>query len=120
METTITAAKPGNKTRTRRIIWAACKCGAPAKAYDYSALFIYQFTDKMGVAKYAEPRFSRVVDGVSRDISRDYTCPCGRSRKNAIVKGTPSDHKCDARCEASTSGKCECSCGGANHGRSHL
>ena len=118
--TTHSAEKPGNKTRTRRVIWAACKCGAAAKAHDYAALFIYTGTDKFGVAKYAAPRLTRIVDGTSRDISWDYNCPCGRARKSATVTGIRTDHKCDARCEASTSGKCECACGGANHGRAHL
>lgn len=120
MTTTEATAKPTHKVRTRRVIWAACKCGAAAKAYDYTATFIYIGADKFGVSKYSTPRLTRVVDGVSRDISWDYNCSCGRPRKSATVSGIRTEHKCDARCEASTSGKCECSCGGANHGCAHL
>lgn len=31
-------------------------------------------------------------------------------------KRNPSLHKCDARCESAKGHKCECSCGGKNHG----
>jgi len=31
-------------------------------------------------------------------------------------KSNPSNHKCDARCLNATGFKCECSCGGKNHG----
>lgn len=31
-------------------------------------------------------------------------------------KKNPSLHKCDARCETAKGHKCECSCGGKNHG----
>jgi hypothetical protein len=31
-------------------------------------------------------------------------------------KHFPSNHKCDARCLNATGFKCECSCGGKNHG----
>jgi hypothetical protein len=29
------------------------------------------------------------------------------------------DHKCDVRCTGATGPKCDCSCGGANHGSDH-
>lgn len=32
-------------------------------------------------------------------------------------KRNPSLHKCDARCRHAKGHSCECSCGGANHGR---
>ena len=31
-------------------------------------------------------------------------------------KSNPSNHKCDARCLNATGFKCECECGGKNHG----
>lgn len=36
-------------------------------------------------------------------------------------KSNPSKHACDARCTGATGKimKCECSCGGKNHGRGH-
>lgn len=36
---------------------------------------------------------------------------------NRII-GTISNHKCDSRCTTARGRKCECSCGGANHGSS--
>ncbi len=34
------------------------------------------------------------------------------------ITGWTSDHICDARCLGATGPTCECSCGGANHGKS--
>lgn len=49
------------------------------------------------------------------------TCPvCGSRHKAERViefKAWPTMHKCDARCETAKGHKCECSCGGANHGK---
>lgn len=44
---------------------------------------------------------------------------CGAIRIASPVVGRVSKHECGARCMGSTSGKCECSCGGQNHGSSH-
>jgi hypothetical protein len=45
---------------------------------------------------------------------------CGAARKAVAVLGKFSaKHVCNAKCLASTSGKCECSCGGKNHGASY-
>ena len=42
---------------------------------------------------------------------------CGKARRAVAVAGKFSaKHVCNAKCLASTSGKCECSCGGKNHG----
>lgn len=42
---------------------------------------------------------------------------CGRAPKAITVRGTfRPEHKCDARCLSSVGGKCECACGGKNHG----
>ena len=48
-------------------------------------------------------------------------CPhCSASMTVQAVSGTYSAaHECGARCLASTGPNCECSCGGANHGKSH-
>lgn len=47
-------------------------------------------------------------------------CPqCGRAMSYAELKGVYSAvHKCDSRCMGARGPNCECSCGGANHGRS--
>lgn len=107
------------KLSTRRVIWT-CSCGRTV-AFDYTATRRFQFVDKYGVAKYGPAALTRVHDdGASRDVSWDRVCPCGRTRKANEVNGQRSEHKCDARCLGSKSGKCECSCGGANHGASYL
>lgn len=46
-------------------------------------------------------------------------CDCGRRTRVYEVRGKFSaKHKCNAKCLASKSGVCECSCGGHNHGAS--
>jgi len=49
------------------------------------------------------------------------TCPkCGQkhtANRKIEYKNRPSLHQCDARCEGATGHKCECACGGKNHGR---
>ena len=45
---------------------------------------------------------------------------CGKARRVVAVIGKISPkHVCNAKCLSSTSGKCECSCGGKNHGASY-
>lgn len=44
-------------------------------------------------------------------------CPtCGKMMKYGEIKAVTTDHVCDARCTNATGHKCECSCGGVNHG----
>lgn len=48
------------------------------------------------------------------------TCPdCGErhpAERCIERKSNPSNHKCDNRCLVAKGHKCECSCGGKNHG----
>lgn len=37
--------------------------------------------------------------------------------KIATIRGKVSAHKCAAKCTHAKGGDCECSCGGANHGK---
>jgi hypothetical protein len=109
---------PAVKTSTRRFIFS-CKCGV--KALDYTATRHFVGEDKWGAAIYTAPKYTREVDGVSRDISADAWCEgCKNYRKSAKVIGRKTDHKCGARCTASKGPNCDCSCGGANHGKAYL
>jgi hypothetical protein len=59
------------------------------------------------------------VSAKPRDFSG--TCPaCGsvhQAERKIERPGHVSNHKCDARCEGATGHRCECSCGGRNHGK---
>jgi hypothetical protein len=47
-------------------------------------------------------------------------CPtCRRVMKMDVIKGFKTEHVCDARCTSAKGPNCECSCGGANHGKDH-
>lgn len=50
----------------------------------------------------------------------DRTCPaCAREQTFHQIKGVRTETPCGAKCLASKGPSCECSCGGANHGRNH-
>lgn len=103
------------KTRTARVIW---KCNCSTKAVEYTATRRAYGADRFGNVRWTDAVLTRVLDGATIDISHDSRCgACGAQRKSVVVRGRVTDHKCDARCTNSKSGVCECSCGGANHGR---
>lgn len=62
---------------------------------------------------------SSPVSAKAKDFSG--TCPnCGlvhQAERKIERKANPSNHKCDARCLNAKGFKCECSCGGKNHGK---
>lgn len=65
-------------------------------------------------------------DGAVSTAARHFTgiAPDGtelRAERVVEFKSSPSRHKCDDRCIHATGKimKCECSCGGKNHGRGH-
>lgn len=58
-----------------------------------------------------------------RNVRFDYlggSCPkCGGfhfAERQIERPSSPSNHLCDGRCMSARGGKCECSCGGKNHG----
>ena len=80
-------------------------------------------------------RYFADVKGETIELSRvwfNYQLPAGQRRRGYSPEGIemhvsriieyknqPSKHKCDARCLHATGKhmKCECSCGGKNHGK---
>lgn len=114
-----TAHDTNARIRTRRFIFT-CKHCKTTKAIDYTSTSTPKGEDKWGVMRWTEPKFTRIVDGRVRDISHDAMCSCGRYYTGTAVKGTKSNHRCDARCVNSKGPNCECSCGGENHGKAYL
>jgi hypothetical protein len=79
--------------------------------------------NSMKNAEFAE-RFpgikGRRYDSFSRMVSEDAegrVLPITRSIER---KSRPSNHKCDARCLHAKGFRCECECGGKNHGRGNF
>ncbi|GAN79799.1 hypothetical protein [Acidocella aminolytica] len=69
------------------------------------------------------PRYERETEtGRKVEAGYDTRCPsCSGMRAQASrVAGFRTAHACDARCTEAKGFKCECSCGGKNHGRAHL
>lgn len=65
--------------------------------------------------------FGRVRNGLFVRASLDAECPrCGEHRWTAHrIDGFVTDHECDARCTEARGFRCECACGGKNHGSAH-
>jgi hypothetical protein len=66
--------------------------------------------------------YGRTVHGWFVKASDDCECgACGAQRWNGKrVEGFTTGHKCDARCTEAKGFRCECSCGGKNHGQGFL
>lgn len=67
-------------------------------------------------------RFRRTESGARISIGADFICPkCGHphAETNTVV-GRVTDHICDTRCTTATGHRCDCSCGGKNHGGYYL
>lgn len=55
---------------------------------------------------------------VTRETWPQLACSCGHHTQGIQrIQGVTTDHTCDARCTSARGHQCECSCGGANHGR---
>lgn len=61
-------------------------------------------------------RLERGTEVRMRNGKPDVRCPCGRSMTAKLLSGRTTDKACDTRCEGAKGHKCECSCGGENHG----
>lgn len=77
----------------------------------------------------ANAEFAKTFEGIKGRPYDGYARLVGRAADGRVLpitrmveyKSNPSKHVCDARCLHATGKvmKCECSCGGKNHGRGH-
>jgi hypothetical protein len=74
-----------------------------------------------GTVERGQVRAARGIDNQGRGKVRGYVEGLGwvKVTRTVEMKSSPSRHECDARCLNATGlvMKCECSCGGKNHGR---
>lgn len=96
-----------------------CKACKHTEAHEYAVLRV----DMYGPGKMYERRIYGRVNAYGRTVkvAEDVIgCPkCSKPMSMAVVQGTVTDHVCDERCTEAKGHKCECSCGGANHGKSY-
>lgn len=109
-----------NVEHARRRI-CECRCG---KVYRVDTVVSYRATRYENDYYHKVHRTGEVethLDGRRVVWPDSYKCPdCQREPKKInVVKGVKTEHKCGAKCRSSKSGKCECSCGGVNHGANH-
>lgn len=69
--------------------------------------------------RYSYPENGRGYESPDAWTHVTVACGCGRQVSLKRVQGVVNDHVCNAKCMNSTGPSCECSCGGANHGRGH-
>ena len=96
----------------------SCKCAACITA----KVTIRQFVGDYGRSKRAVTIV--LPHGVTHrtdDSARAFAlCFCGKSQVEfRRILGRVTEHKCGSRCRSSTSGVCECACGGKNHGSAY-
>jgi hypothetical protein len=106
---------------------AVCKVRVSIGIRAKSALWLHEAVGAvLGAPMVTLPSVAGSVSHVSLDendcwVPTMNTVPvrecCGRQVTFRTVVGKLGIHKCDARCETSKGHNCECSCGGANHGR---
>lgn len=101
-----------------------CKCGRPVSVLVPSV--VRERTRQEGHGMYARTVTDRQYRAYVRvgDQTADYLyqhrCGCGRLVQVRPVAGVfRAEVPCDARCTSAKGHKCECSCGGANHGMDH-
>lgn len=97
-----------------------CKECKHTEAREYNLLR----TEMYGPERMYERRIYGRINEYGREVrvANDFlACPtCQKLMKMAVVQGFKTDHVCDVRCTGAKGHKCECSCGGANHGKAFL
>jgi hypothetical protein len=67
--------------------------------------------------------YGRIINGLFRRASEDTQCPrclAWHSWNAKRIQGFQTEHECNVKCMSSKGPSCECSCGGANHGKSWI
>jgi hypothetical protein len=112
------------RTRTIRLVGRCktCKTGHAVELVE--TLHPYKSRDKFGWERTLN-RYSYEIDGLrgasANKLTHHKIAPsCGHAVTLRRIEGVVSEHVCNAKCLASTGHVCECSCGGKNHGASHL
>jgi len=113
------------QAKPRAVIYRCDRCKA-ARRVEHPTTYHSEPTYFAG--RRGEPHRVRryLVNGRQSGKPAGMLCPNGCERYGQRlwmlgkpIKGTVTDHACNAKCEAATGPNCECSCGGANHGKAH-
>lgn len=94
------------KTVRNRRETAKCKCGVTVSR-------------AVEVTRVVRRNWRKVLSDYSTSTGRQASCACGRTLGFIMVQGVKTSTKCDARCTEAKGHKCECACGGHNHGASY-
>jgi hypothetical protein len=99
------------RSKTVRTIGACRKCG---KVHIGEILVVARLPDSDEPWRGGRPPLATSTERAGAPI----VC-CERHVAMQRVQGRKTDHVCDVRCTEAKGHKCECSCGGANHGAGH-
>jgi len=110
MSKTVVVDNGRTRTETRtsafNIIGSCRKCGRTSRAV---ATRIVSYTSLL----------NRLPHRSVREVWPAAVECCGLPLSRTPIKGVRNDTTCDHRCTEAKGHKCECSCGGKNHGASH-
>lgn len=98
------------RTVTRRMIGKCRVCKATRR---HSFKVEVRSTTTYGLTGMKTHRRERILEG------RDFVECCGVIVAQRRIEGHRNETPCDARCTEAKGHKCECSCGGSNHGAGH-
>jgi hypothetical protein len=99
---------------------AKCRTCKHIAARDYTETT--QIEQGTGMYRRMATVYGRTAYGRFIRASKDYFCPSCNAQtwEGQRIEGTTTEHVCDVRCTDAKGFRCECSCGGANHGQGFL
>ncbi len=120
MENTAKTKEGWSVTFTGKTVNSIRKC----RRCNHVRTFVYAVATNTGLYRAAGPIVVSYQDDSQFGgslLPASLRCPsCGGFEKVATVNKTRvTKHECNGKCMASTSGVCECSCGGKNHGMAY-
>lgn len=96
-----------------------CKAKWTTELSDYMATYNAHEPNCPGYSDYFLKRTKGMVRPMTRDrmAAEQYQMACFCLDRRPIQGRYNAEIKCDGRCMGATGHNCECSCGGANHGK---
>jgi hypothetical protein len=104
--------------RPRRMNGKCKACGAKRSALLTAIEYVGSYSNIVGVTDTG----ARLAPGTygSPQVACVVPCACGtRITLKPVLGRVVASIACDSRCEHATGHKCECACGGRNHGKAH-
>lgn len=93
------------------MLWLAATTHRACNLHALSRVWIARCSDCK-----AHQRLEAGTEVRMRNKRPSLRCACGSMMDVHLLRGSVTHHQCDDRCLTAKGFRCECSCGGANHG----